>query len=293
MPNKQERFEIHFWIILLQCVSTEGIDVNNITFIQPTDTTISDACDHEMGGFNSKSLAWQYKLPPALTRKFSINLLKFIAVVITIHLTIQEADWLQKQLAFTDSSSALGWLYTSNFMTNQSAHDEVGRWLVTSLITNDSALYSQRIRGVHSIIANILSHDWHIPESHIILMFNFLLPEQTPPNLKISSLSSGIISWLHSLPPSLTKTQELPQHPTRRKLGALTDSEDSWDQMESRMFFLKDIGKNNVHTSCPRLQAAADEMNTANQRKQYSPAGPSSPPSWMFVWPFGRTFGQT
>jgi len=178
-------------------------------------------------------------------------------------------------------------------MTNQPAHDEVARWLATTLIKNDSALYSQHIRGVHNIIADILSRDWHIPESHIIHMFDSLLPEQMPPNFKISTLPPGIISWLHSLPPSSIKTQELPPHPTRSKLGALTDGEDSWKQMELRMSSLRDIVQNNVHTSCPRLQAAADEINTAKQGKLYSPAGLSSPPSRMFVRPFGRTFGQT
>ena len=163
VPNKQERMDIHLWITLLQSVSTKGIDINNITFTQPTGTTISDACEHGMGGFNSKGLAWRYKLPPALIGKFSINLLEFIASVITIHLTIIEADSPQKLLALTDSSSALGWLYKANFITNQPAHDEVARWLATALIKNDSALYSQHIRGVHNIIADILSCNWHIP----------------------------------------------------------------------------------------------------------------------------------
>ena len=292
-PSKQERKDIHLWISLLQKVSTDGIDINNITFTDPTDTTISDACEHGMGGYNTEGLAWRYELPSALIGKFSINLLEFIASVITIYLTIKDADHPKKILAFTDSSSALGWLYKANFLTNQPAHDAVARWLAKTLIDHDAALYSQHIRGIHNIIADVLSRDCHIPDTHLIHIFNLLLPEQTPPNLKISTLPQEIISWLHSLPPSSTKTQELPQHPTRSKLGALTGGDDSWEQMGSKMSFLESIVVNNRTTSCPRLQAAAAEINMVKRAKQYSPEALLSPPSRMFVRPFGRIFGQT
>ena len=292
-PNKQERKDLQLWIGFLQKVSTKGIDINNITFTEPTGTTISDACEHGLGGFNSDGLAWRYELPPALIGKFSINLLEFIASAITIYLTIKNTTSPQKLLAFTDSSSALGWLYKASFTYNQPAHDEVARWLAKILIDNDSALYSQHIRGIHNIIADMLSRDCHIPATHLVHMFQLLLPQQTPKNFRISTLPPEIISWLHSLSPSLTKTPASPLHPSKSKLGALTDGNDSWNTMESKMSFLMDIVQNNAHTSCPHLQAAADEINMVKEGKQYSPEGLSSPPSRMFVRPFGRIFGQT
>jgi len=292
-PNKQERKDLQLWIGFLQKVSTKGIDINNITFTEPTGTTISDACEHGLGGFNSDGLAWRYELPPALIGKFSINLLEFIASAITIYLTIKNTTSPQKLLAFTDSSSALGWLYKASFTYNQPAHDEVARWLAKILIDNDSALYSQHIRGIHNIIADMLSRDCHIPTTHLVYMFKLLLPQQTPKNFRISTLPPEIISWLHSLSPSLTKTPASPLHPSKSKLGALTDGNDSWNTMELKMNFLMDIVQNNAHTSCPHLQAAADEINMVKEGKQYSPEGLSSPPSRMFVRPFGRIFGQT
>ena len=181
----------------------------------------------------------------------------------------------------------------ASFTYNQPAHDEVARWLAKTLINNDSALYSQHIRGIHNIIADMLSRDCHIPATHLVHMFNLLLPKQTPKNFRISTLPPEIISWLHSLSPSLTKTPASPLHPSKSKLGALTDGNDSWNTMESKMSFLMDIVQNNAHTSCPHLQAAADEINMVKEGKQYSPEGLSSPPSRIFVRPFGRIFGQT
>ena len=240
-PNKQERKDLQLWIGFLQKVSTKGIDINNITFTEPTGTTISDACEHGLGGFNSDGLAWRYELPPALIGKFSINLLKFIASAITIYLTIKSTTSPQKLLAFTDSSSALGWLYKASFTYNQPAHDEVARWLAKTLIDNDSALYSQHIRGIHNIIADMLSRDCHIPATHLVHMFQLLLPQQTPKNFRISTIPPEIISWLHSLSPSLTKTPASPLHPSKSKLGALTDGNDSWNTMELKMSFLMEI----------------------------------------------------
>ena len=103
------------WITMLQAVSDKGIDINNITITPPTVTTYSDACKHGMGGYNTNGLAWRWEIPPKLQNKVSINLLETMAVSVTIDLTLNQLDSPQKILAFTDSSSALGWLYKASF----------------------------------------------------------------------------------------------------------------------------------------------------------------------------------
>lgn len=85
-PNKQEMNNIHLWVSLLQWASTDGIDINHITFTKPIDTTISCICEHEVGDYNLEMLAWQYELPQSLIGKKSIDLLEFIASVITTYL---------------------------------------------------------------------------------------------------------------------------------------------------------------------------------------------------------------
>ena len=139
-PNEYKQRDIHLWITILQQVSTKGIDINNITFTEPTNTTISDACECGIGGFNLTELAWRYTLPAEFIGCFSIKLLEFIVAAIIIYLTIVDATTPHKLLAYIDSSSALGWLYKFSFTINQPAHDKVVWWLAKFIIENDTAL---------------------------------------------------------------------------------------------------------------------------------------------------------
>ena len=146
-PNREERADIHLWHHILDIVSSKGVDINNITFTEPTETTFSDACEHGLGGYTNSGLAWRYEIPSEFWGKLTINLLEFLAAAITINLSIDTTDEPQKVLAFTDSSSALDWLHKASFSNNKPIHDKVARWLGRILIDNDSSLYSQHIKG--------------------------------------------------------------------------------------------------------------------------------------------------
>ena len=181
----------------------------------------------QYGGFNSNGLAWRYDLPDELVGVFSINLLEFTAVAITIYLTIEAGDGPQKNLSFTNSSSALDWLYKASFNTSHPVHDAVAIWLEKIMIENDAVLYLQHIKGIHNIIADMLSRDGHLPDNQLILMFNLSFPTQTPTNFYLVPLPIEITSWMLSLNASSTKMQDLPPRPSRRKLGVLSDGRDS------------------------------------------------------------------
>ena len=77
---------------------------------------------------------------------WSINLLEFIVASITISLIMRNTKASTKILAYTNSSSAPGWLYKASFASNQQNHDKTARWLAHELIDTDPALYSQHIR---------------------------------------------------------------------------------------------------------------------------------------------------
>ena len=68
---------------------------------------------------------------PKISRIFvSINLLEFVAAIIMICRILHQKPWLElcKILAFTDSSSALKWLYKSSFSpVHQELHDNIAR----------------------------------------------------------------------------------------------------------------------------------------------------------------------
>lgn len=87
---------------------------------------------------------------------------------------------MQKILARTDSSSALGWLYKAFFSEAQPAHDVVAQKLARILLDNDSALYSQHIRGKYNVVADALSRDFHLLEAHLILFLQTIFPYRHP-----------------------------------------------------------------------------------------------------------------
>ena len=113
-----------------------------------------------MGRYNSHGLAWRYELPPEMIGIFTINLIKFLASAITIHLTINSCDGPHKVLTFTDNSSALGWLYKASFSKKMTEHNTVARWLASILMKMDAALYSQFIKGYDTHQKSSLSSWW-------------------------------------------------------------------------------------------------------------------------------------
>jgi len=178
-----------------------------------------------MGRYDSNGLAWRYELPLDLQGIFSINLLEFIAAAITIYMTtIHQKECI---LAFTDSSSALGWLYKAYFSNSQKAHNRVAQLLEKLLMKKESSLYSQHIKGTHNFITDSLSRDHHMSINQLTFAFYILVPQQTPQNLTISTILPEIISWLYSIRPLLTNQQASPQRQSRSKLDALTAGKDS------------------------------------------------------------------
>ena len=143
------------------------------------------------------------------------------------------------------------------------------------------------------MIADSLSRDFHVNSHQLTHAFRTLLPNQTPKNFIISTLPPETVSWIHSLWQHSTRTQVSRRQPARSKLGLLTDGSDSCEEWESKTNGLRDIMINKKCTSCPRLQAAADEMNMTKQDERHSQAKPSKPSSRMLVHPFGRLSEQT
>ena len=225
--------------------------------------------------------------------RFSINLLEFLASAITIHLAIRDSPNQQKILALTDSSSALGWLYKASFPAQKEIHDKVARWLAIDMINNNTALYSQHIRGVHNFIADSLSRDHHLTDAVLTTAFHSLLPLQTPKNFKIPPIPNAITSWLASLSRLATKKEDLQAHRSNSKLGALIDGVDSWRVLESKMSGLRTSDRISALISCPRLQELVDEINLVRQEIPYSLERQLKPPLRMFVRPSGQIYGQT
>ena len=265
--------DLTIWLTILNYTNREGININYSTLTEQTNTVYSDACEHRIGDFDTDGRAWRYALPTNLQCKLSINLLKFIASANMNHLTMVTSTTAtpSKILIFTYSSSALVWLYKASFTSSQPVRDKVARWLAMDLIKWKSSLHSQRIRGKHNIIADILSFDTHTPDDqliHILSTIASLL--QMPTNLKLYPLPNDIKSWIASFSRLLTNMNPLPQKLGRSTSGALTNGTDSFSIWESKLNGLRHSLRSSVSISCPLLESAVVEINTVKQWKTSS-----------------------
>ena len=108
-------------------------------------------------------------------------------------------------LAFTDSSSALGWMNkTSVDPVNTEYNDAVARWLGWKIVSNKTSLYSQHIKGTGNIIADSLLQDSHRSDQTLTKTFNQILPQQTAVLFHIKQLPRNVIYWISLLVASST-----------------------------------------------------------------------------------------
>ena len=147
---------------LLQHVTTKGSPIKNIVFVKPPVTLWSNACEYGIGGYSKNGLAWRRRIPAAWHGKLTLNLLELLASAVTIYMTILQMGQGSHILELTDSSSALGWMHKAYFdLVNAESHNAVARWIRWTLISNETSLFSQKIKGKENIIADSLSRDFH------------------------------------------------------------------------------------------------------------------------------------
>jgi len=298
--QKWERNDLEFWKEMLDHASNTGVSTNNMVHTRVTTHLVTDACEHGLGGFNtSTGQAWRYKLPAWMTSCCHINLLEFLASIIAIWLEIIEKrdkpKNYERYLALTDNSSAVGWLYKSNFHPKtQPGHDVAARKLALLLMNAESSIESQHIRGQHNVVADSLSRDHHLNKTHLTFILKSLYPKQTPQNLEIlETLPNEITCWVDSLKGTLTSSvASIPKH-SKSKMGALFDGNISWESVASTTNKLNNLVKGKESTSSQRFLQVCAEMKMAQVIENSSEAQQWHPPSTTYVRPFGRTFGGT
>ena len=162
-------------------------------------------------GHNDNGMARRWYIPPEWNGIPKMNLLEFLASEFSIYMTIQQLGHRSHVLAFTDSSSALGWMHKEYYdLVNEESHAMVARWLGWTLISNEVFLCSQHIKVTKNIIAEFLSRDLNISDQSLTKVFNSILPPHTAASFHIQLPSREIISWILSLAASLTRPRESP-----------------------------------------------------------------------------------
>ena len=291
--------DLKLWEFFLTHLRDEGVSINNICTSKPTGTTYSDACEWGLGGFTLQGRAWRYYLPSALLLRGSINLLEFLAAILTIKISIEQDDHKSKFphiLAFTDNSSAVGWLYHSTFnpVANKQ-HDTIARYFAKLLFLSKSTLYPEHIPGKHNIVADSLSRDSHLSDEKLTQLILSSAPlTQIPQNFKIYPLPAKDISWIASMLGSLTQKEQSLPTPAPSTLALFGCSKSTYTSAGSRMTHSWTPSKPTKRPSSSLdSPIASAPTNTAKQTKPSFKATLSKPPSDIWFRPSGRTYGLT
>ena len=102
-----------------------------------------------MGGFTTHGRGWSYVIPAKLRGRAHINLLEFLAQLISIWVDISE-NRVQDQdclLGMGDNTAAMGWMRRANFREKEEgdmewlAKQRVARKLASIVLQSNTVLY--------------------------------------------------------------------------------------------------------------------------------------------------------
>jgi len=196
---RQEREDLKLWVLFLQQAG-KGISINNVVFRRPDIIVWSDASELGIGGYSNSGIGWRFKLPPHLVGVFTLNLLEFIAAVITIELVLDHAPPGTCILGLADSTCTVGWLYKSSFdVETHSVHCDVSRRCGRGVLQNHACLYSQHVGGSKNVVADSLSRDFHLTDDELTFIYFHFCSDQIPASFRISPLTAEHASWLSLL----------------------------------------------------------------------------------------------
>lgn len=197
-------------------------------------------------------------------------------------------------LAFSDSSSAIGWLYHSTFNPSTNLmHDVVARYLASFMIDEEASLFSEHIAGNQNVIADCLSRDFHLNNTELTQLLSSAAPSQTPKNFRLFSLPENLFSWIElvvgSLPPSQgSRPTPSPSNLALLQSGKLTSNTDS-----SSTPSLTTIPSLKPTCSLLDLPTLSGKTSMDLQQKINSRMEQLTQQSQAWFRPSGRTYGLT
>ena len=195
--TEAERRDLLLWLDILRVVEA-GININLTVFRKVTVTIWSDACEAGMGGITSSGLAWRFAIPEEDQGKIHINVLEYIAGLITLMIAVENSDEeFPCVLALLDNTSAVAWLKKSSF-AEENPSFKIARAYAKFSIENNIRLTAEHIAGCHNPIADSLSRDLHLSYLQLAHLYFSFYPDQTPDSLRFVDLAEQHTSLLTS-----------------------------------------------------------------------------------------------
>ena len=179
--------------------------MNLITFRSPNKIYINDASEHVLRGLVTHGHMWVYVILILLWGRADINLLEFLAQVISIWIDIEEKIMqpLDCLLGMEDKNTSIGWLRRSNFRENDKhdsewlAKQKVARKLAALVLYWNTTVYGQWFRGAENTFADSIQRGaYYFSNSTHETNLKLTAPSQVPENFKIRLVSQNIISFV-------------------------------------------------------------------------------------------------
>jgi hypothetical protein len=165
------------------CQAYEDISMNLLTCRAPDHHLGADACEKGMGGYQlGTGDAWRWAiLEEFWGGGFTLNSLEFLESFVTLWIdilqgTITAGDCVRSN---TDSTTAQGWMYTSNF----NDIDQAVQMSITCKIAEVAnaagiVLDPHWLPGKENIVYDCLSRDHNLTDTQIVTMLRLFFPHR-------------------------------------------------------------------------------------------------------------------
>ena len=299
--NKRTKDDFRLAIKFLERART-GINMNLITFRCPSKIYINDASEHGLGGFATHGRAWSYIIPDHLQGRAHINLLEFLAQLISIWIDFieQRIQPLDCLLGMGDNTASMGWMRRSNFRENDEhdtewlAKQRVARKLANIVLDSEAALYRQWFKGADNDVADSLSRDaYFLSNRSHELFLRKTAPSQVPKHFNIRPVPKEICLFITSTLQLLPVQQHRfkarkPSELAHSNTGLLSSLASELSKYTSTV-----LPSTSKILSCLPLPKPCEGQLSLQQIEMNWWRERSTPPSHLWHRPSGQSTGQT
>ena len=242
---ERESRDLDLWITIIEHLRQKGRSINHTTVTLPRILTKQDASTEAMGGFTCFGLAWRFIIPRALIKFFHINILEFLAMVVTGWSAIKALKLVDmngwKILSQTDNTSALGWMsgitrFDPDNLVSTLMREIIGRKWAELLLDAGLSDYSQHVVGETNVIADHCSRHTYMSNPEQLYHIRQKFESAMPPNFRFVELDSEIFSWILSTMEQGILATELPKGRQTKLIEALRNGASSQPKQDSTFF---------------------------------------------------------
>ena len=251
---------------------------------------------------NNAIRGWSYVIPAKLRGRVHINLLEFLAQLISIWVDISE-NRVQDQdclLGMGDNTAAMGWMRRANFREKEEgdmewlAKQRVARKLASIVLQSNTVLYWQWFKGAENDVVDSLSRDpFYLSHTAQASFLSQTLPRQVPEHFNVRPIPNEISCFITSILQLLPVKQQRLKQPKPSEIALSNVGLLSSFRLESPHSIWSLFPRSNRTSSCQPLPSRSAKQPSLEEIKSYWWKAQPMPPCHMWHRPSGQTTGLT